>query len=32
MSDSETIKRNVAIVREFIDAWGAVDPDAAMVG
>jgi limonene-1,2-epoxide hydrolase len=30
MSDSETIKRNVAIVREFIDAWGAVDPDAAM--
>ena len=30
MSESETVKRNVAIVRQFIDAWGDVDPDAAM--
>jgi limonene-1,2-epoxide hydrolase len=30
MSDSATVKRNVAKVREFIDAGGAVDPDWAM--
>lgn len=30
MADSEIVKRNVAKVREFLDAWGAVDPDWAM--
>lgn len=30
MTEAETVKRNVARVREFIDAWGAVDCDAAM--
>lgn len=30
MSDSETVKRNVAKVREFIDGWGAVDVNVVM--
>ena len=30
MSDPATVARNVAVVREFIDAWGAIDCDAAM--
>jgi len=30
MPDSPTVKRNVAKVREFLDAWGDVDPDWAM--
>jgi limonene-1,2-epoxide hydrolase len=30
MSDDAHVARNVHKVREFIDAWGAIDPDAAM--
>ncbi len=30
MSASDNVARNLAKVREFIDAWGAVDCDAAM--
>lgn len=30
MSDDARIARNVRQVRQFIDAWGAIDPDAAM--
>jgi limonene-1,2-epoxide hydrolase len=30
MSDPAVVERNVAKVREFIDAWGAIDVDAAM--
>jgi len=30
MSDDARIARNVHKVRQFIDAWGAVDPEAAM--
>lgn len=30
MSDPAIVERNVAVVREFIDAWGAIDVDAAM--
>lgn len=30
MSEIESVEHNVLQVRRFIDAWGAVDPDAAM--
>ncbi len=30
MSEIESVKHNVQQVRRFIDAWGAIDPDAAM--
>jgi limonene-1,2-epoxide hydrolase len=30
MSDDARVARNVRRVRQFIDAWGAIDPDAAM--
>jgi limonene-1,2-epoxide hydrolase len=30
MSEIESVEHNVRQVRRFIDAWGAVDPDAAM--
>jgi limonene-1,2-epoxide hydrolase len=30
MSEIESVEHNVRQVRRFIDAWGAIDPDAAM--
>ena len=30
MSNLDIVERNVAVVRQFIDAWGDVAPDAAM--